>query len=56
MEDLLISGDMVITMGRETVVAVMGNRNGTNPLNAGTPTFVKERMKAGYRLPVMPVN
>lgn len=28
MEDILISGDIVITMGHETVVAVVGNRNG----------------------------
>jgi ketosteroid isomerase-like protein len=28
MEEMLVSGDNVITMGHETVVAVMGNRNG----------------------------
>ncbi len=28
MEDMMVSGDIAISMGHETVVAVMGNRNG----------------------------
>ncbi|HMK05552.1 MAG TPA: nuclear transport factor 2 family protein [Ferruginibacter sp.] len=49
MEEMLVSGDIVITMGHETVVAVMGNRNGGQPIERRY-TNIWKRQKEGWML------
>jgi Domain of unknown function (DUF4440) len=49
MEEMLVSGDFVITMGHETVVAVMGNRNGGQPIERRY-TNIWRKQKEGWML------
>lgn len=49
MEEILISGDIVITMGHETVVAVLGNRNGGQAIERRY-TNIWKKGKAGWML------
>ena len=49
MEEMLVSGDIVITMGHESVVAVMGNRNGGQTIERRY-TNIWKRQKQGWVL------
>lgn len=49
MEAILVSGDIAITMGHETVIAVMGNRNGGVPVERRY-TNIWKRGKEGWTL------
>ena len=49
MEAILVSGDIAITMGHETVIAVMGNRNGGQPINRRY-TNIWKKGKEGWML------
>lgn len=49
MEEILVSGDIVISMGHETVVAVMGNRNGGQPIERRY-TNIWKKQNGGWML------
>jgi ketosteroid isomerase-like protein len=49
MEEMLVSGDMVITMGHETVVPVMGNPNGGQTIQRRY-TNIWKKGKEGWML------
>ncbi|GEM_PF-2046690 len=49
MEEMLVSGDIVITMGHESVVAVLGNRNGGQSIERRY-TNIWKREKEGWML------
>jgi ketosteroid isomerase-like protein len=49
MEEMLVSGDIVITMGHETVVPVMGNPNGGQTIHRRY-TNIWKKQKEGWLL------